>query len=568
MARPGDEITLEVIATSRSETPIDFFDLTFEGEESVSVLNDSGAFRDARTIVKKVERLRDKGTLSEGEHRFEAHFTVPVDAPGSYTGVMTTIRYEVRLHVSIPWWPDLRETYELLVEPHGEVRPPPRPASATSKGSSGTPFIEVSLTDTTFAPNDEVNGAFAAGNLGRDMGDGVEVSLVGLEQARCSGRVFRAEQTRHNVPTVFQVPRSGREAPFRFRVPKDATPSFQSETCKLEWSLSATLRLSSGGAVTTTLPVVIGRHAGGRAGAGKRPEIGAVRWRAGWSAAGEAYGMSVEPDHLCLAGARGDVKVQIVVEESDDEAALAATFTYPSVMLGLRVTPQLIVMLPTPLEVMFSGYRIEHREHEQALSLLGGRVHEALDGVKLVSADDTSVVVRAPVAGYDRDSIAPFVRQAATIAAALASAIDQVPAPASMRDALPAWRAFAAATGGRLTPGAMVLQGANVDDAVFEVRTVLGPDGDPKRTRVAMRIDPPLPLRGPIDATSAELPPGGRELVEVLRAAVAHLEIRPKALAIELPGGTMDPAALRPRMIEMLVLARRLRGDRSPGPYR
>jgi hypothetical protein len=565
-------MAIEVIATSHSDTPIDFFDITLAGDESVTVGADGSLPRRSRVLVRTAMRLREKGTLPEGEHRFTARFTVPLDAPASYMGVLATIRYEVRVHVSIPWWPDLRETYEILVEPHPDVRPRPNPVSATSSGAQGEPFIELSVADTAFAVNDEVAGAFAAGNLSREAGEGVEISLVAIEHAHDGARSLRAEQLRHNVPNVFRVPRGGREAPFRFRVPKDAVPSFDTGWCRLEWTLLAVLRISSMKSVACSIPVVIGRHSGGRAGKERHPEIGASRWREAWREAGGHHDLVLAEDRFSLVGNRGDVQIEVQVYETDDEAALAATFRYPSLMLGLRAAPQLLVMLPTSLELAFSGCKIEHRELEQATAFLGGALHDALSRVKLTSIDDTAVRVRSAVAGYDKESIRPFLHDVSTIADALGAALEAVPPPAAMRESLPAWRAFAAATGARLTVGGMALDGAVFDGAVFDVRTLFGPHGEVTGTRVELELDPPLVLRAPLDvevaASFSAAPPGCHELAETLRASVRRLDIRSEILAIELPGATLDPAGLRPRMIEMFLLARRLRGDRSPGPYR
>ncbi len=570
--RPGEDVAIEVVATSHADTPIDFFDVTFDGEESVTVHVDGTLQRRATPIVRAVSRLQEKGTLTAGEHRFTARFTVPLDAPATYLGAIASIRYELRVHVAIPWWPDLRETYELLVEPHPEVRPKVSPASATSPGGQGVPFIELSVADTAFAKSDEISGAFSAGNVAREAGEGVEISLVGIEHVRSEGRVYRGELLRHNVPNLFRVPRGGSEVPFRFRVPKEAVPSFESATCRLEWTLQVILRLSSLSSIACGIPVVIGRYSGGRAGAGRHPDVGAARWRAGWGEAGARYGLVLGEDRFGLVGRRGDVQIEVEVDEDGDEAALVATFRYPTLMLGLRAAPQLIVMLPSPIELRFPGFKIEHRELEQARAFLDGPLREALQRVKLTSADDTTLRARAPVAGYDQQSIGAFLHQVSAIADAITEGIDAIPPPAAMLDALPAWRAFAAAMGARLTVGSMALRDASIDGASFDVWTVLGKDGDVTGTRVELKVDPPLVLRAPLDAGVAAsfvgAPPGCHDLAVALRAGARRLEIRPEVLAVELPGATRDPAELRPRMIEMLVLARRLRGDRSPGPYR
>lgn len=570
--RPGEDVAIEVVATSRSDTPIDFFDVTFEGEEAVNVNIDGAPQRRATPIVRTPMRLRDAGVLTEGEHRFTARFTVPLDAPASYLGALAAIRYELRVHVAIPWWPDLRETYELLVEPHPDVRPKPSPASATSAGGHGVPFIDLSIADTAFAVGDEVSGAFSCGNVAREAGEGVEISIVAVEHVTVEGRKYRAEQFRHNVPNVFRVPRGGREVPFRFKVPKEAVPSFETAGCRLEWTLQAVLRLSAVSAIACVLPIVIGRFSGGRAGAGRLPDVGAARWRSGWSEAGKRYGLELGEDHLALVGSRGDVQIEVEVYDGDDEAALQATFRYPPLMLDLRAKPQLLIVLPSAVELRFPGHKIEHRELDQAKAFLCGPLRDALQAVKLASADDACLRARSPVAGYDQQSVGAFLHHVSAIADALGEAIAAIPPPAPLRGALPAWRAFAASTGGRLTVGGMALQGASVDGATFDVTTLFSGSGAVTGTRVEMKIDPPLVLRAPLDVGSpdsfAGAPPGCHELATALRASVSRLDIRPGTLAVELPGVTLDPAELRPRMIEMFVLARRLRGDRSPGPYR
>lgn len=572
VVHPGEDLHVEVVATSHSDTPIDFFDLALDGTESLVLHVHNQLVRHERQIVSETSRLHDKGTLTEGEHRFSASFRLPIDASPSYVGVLATVRYEVRVHVSIPWWPDLRETYEVLVERHPEVRPKPNPTRVHSEGGQGLPFMEMSVADTSFAPGDEISGAFSAGNVARGALDGVEISLVAVERVQAKGRIFRAEQLRHNVPNLFKVPRGAREVPFRFRVPKEAMPSLETPVCTLEWTLQATLGLHTTRPIACMIPVNIRRFAGGRSGAARYPDVGVARWRSAWAAAGEPYGLAVPEDRLALAGRRGEVEIEVEMFEGEDEAALAALFRFPSIQLDLNVKPQLIVMLPSALELSYPGYKIEQRELAQAQAFLGGRLREALSAVKLVSAADDRIEVRAPVTGYDRDGVSAFLRLISAIADALIEAFDAIPPPLALAGALPAWRAFAEAHGARLIPGAMMLVHAMIDGCEIHIRTLLSSDGAVQGTRVILQLDPPLKLQGKLDvdtpASFAWTPAGTLELAEALRAQVKRLEIRRGDIALEIPGGVERPEALRPKMLEMMMLARRLRGERSPGPYR
>ncbi len=180
----------------------------FEGDELVGLLGEQQT--SVRAIVRSTVRLRSEGTLEEGEHRLSARFEVPSDAPAWYLGVRCTVRYQVRIHVSIPWWPDLRETYELLVEPHPSVRPKPHPADAKSLTPNGDPFVELSIAENVVRAGRRGDGRVRGGaNVPRDACEGVEISLVAIEEARGDHFTFRSEQLRHNVPIVFSVPRGG-----------------------------------------------------------------------------------------------------------------------------------------------------------------------------------------------------------------------------------------------------------------------------------------------------------------------------------------------------------------------
>jgi hypothetical protein len=568
-AHPGDEIFVELGVLSQSDTPIDFIDLTFTGEESAGGEAGNPSLREVRPIVHSNQRLREKGTLAAGTHRFRARFVVPAEAPASYMGVRVNIQYGVRLHVSIPWWPDLTETYELIVEPHGSARPKPQAATTTSARGNEA-FIELSLTDTELAPNDDVTCAFAVGNTQGRSGLGVEVALVATEHARSTSITQLAEQFRFVVPTVFDASKNGGQVPFQFRIPKDVVPSFESPWCKLTWAVHAALRGGWGDIATCAIPVRIERHQVPRKGETARPDVGTARWRRAWEEAGAPFGLSLQSKQLALEGARADVRLEVVFDQSEDETALIATLRYPSLGLGLSAEQRLLVVLPSALEQLVPGHKVDCRELEQGTAFFNGAVRAALRPFKTMRADDARMVVRLPSPGHDQPWIGRFLEKVCGLADALQAAIDELPPPAAMRQALPAWQELAAATGAHLAVGGMALRAVSFDGAVFDVTTTFGPEAEVTGTRIDLELDPPLAFRVDLDDASsfAAASPGAHELALALRTAARTLKIRPYELSLEIAGATPDPADLRPRMGEMLALARRLRGERTPGPYR
>lgn len=568
VVHPGDPIDVELSIESHSDTPIDFIHLGFDGAESYLSSPDDQSPERSRAVVQVGVRLREKGTLAAGKHPLQARFEVPLDAPPSYLGVCIAIRYEAHLHVAIPWWPDLHETYEILVEPRPAQRPAVQPQTATSKHDTGAPFLELSLSDTAFAVGDEITGAFAVGNAGAD-GLHVEISLLAIERAHTAAHNSRAEQFRFIVPTLLSPSRSGGEVPFRFHVPRNVVPSFDSLWCTLSWQVQAVLRGVRAGAVVCAIPVHIGCYSVPRELVRGRPEVGAARWRRTWSEVGAKHGLALAERGFALRGARGEVQIE-VAHDSEDAPALVATLRYPSLQLGLRARPQFLVVLPSALELLLPAHKIECRDLTQGAAFLDVRLRAGLAPFKAIHIDDTQLSARKAGPADDAAAITSFVEATLALTDAVVSAIEQIPPPLALRDALPAWRAFAAFTGAHLAVGGMTLTGANVDGGVFDIATSFDSDGNVSATRIDFALDPPLVVRTQPDGseTFVSAAPGWRELVAVLRASVSDLAIRPQAITLDIAGPTQDPAELRPRLVEVLVLAMRLRGERTPGPYR
>jgi len=582
VVHPGDEAKIVVTLESHSETPIDFVDVQLWGEEALPLVDDGHEPVRSRPILDKTVRLREKGTLEEGKHRFETTVKIPADAPGSYLGNRVHVRYEARIHVSIPWWPDLRESFEIFVEPRPSARPKPAPATRSSDTKADT-VIELSLADTAFAAGDEVTGAFAIGNAPSRDSLGVEISLLAIETTRVAGHTRRTEQYRYMVPSVFRAPRTGVEVPFRFRVPKDVHPSFKSPWCDLQWTVQAVLRTTWSSGVAASIPVTVDRYATVHDPAVERPRIGAEKWRRLWSEAGAKHGFTLAKDRLALEGARvappdspspwsspAEIQIEITRDEGEDEPTLVATMRYPSLGIRLRATKQLLLFLPTDLDNRLPGHKVECRDREQGEAFLTPRLCEALGHFHEFRIDDGHAIVSTPGGGLDAASLDDFLSRAAGLADALSAATAAIPPPASMKPHLAAWREFAVSTGAHLCPGGMSLTSANVDGAVFDITSLFSDAGEINAARLSLELDPPLPFKlslTELDTFSAA-PPGSREQALALKGSVQSLVLTSYSIHATLAGPTENPADLRPKLSEIQALARRLRGERSLGPYR
>ena len=192
----GDTLMVELSLKSSSKTPVAFIDLDFEGHESIRLGTDGNEAPHVRPLVHQVARVAEDTELDEGAYRYRASFRVPENAPPSYVGTLIEYRYRMRLHVSIPWWRDVREHYDVVVHPKAAERSPPDPiASSNIRGNE--PFLEVSLNDRAFGAGDVIGGSFAFGNLGGRKARQLDLSLVGYESVkRARERVVEASASR------------------------------------------------------------------------------------------------------------------------------------------------------------------------------------------------------------------------------------------------------------------------------------------------------------------------------------------------------------------------------------
>ena len=118
---PGSRLLAQSVLDVKSETPIDYVAMTLmcrvttaagEGENR-SEYKDSLFTRQWRSPPE---------TLTPGTHRFRVAFDLPDHLPATYLGKNARIEYSVRVHVSIPWWPDRDETFALHVVCHSHSR--------------------------------------------------------------------------------------------------------------------------------------------------------------------------------------------------------------------------------------------------------------------------------------------------------------------------------------------------------------------------------------------------------------------------------------------------------------
>lgn len=561
---PGDTLHVEVTLTSGSLTPVEFIhvDLTCEAVTP-------GA--DGATVV--TERFHSRAELAgatelaQGTYAYKAAFPLHADATPSYTGSTVETRYRVLVHVSIPWWPDVRQAFDVKILPLPVARPPRAPVVRTSL-KQNEPFVEVSLDDSAFAPGDVIGGSIAFGNVEPSKVRDVDLSLVGFEEDRVSGAPVR-EGPRFTAARALEGVAHGREIPVRFQIPREAAVSFSNRHMGLGWAFEVRLGLEGGSEVVHRVPLTLAAHDQPALPGPMRRRVGAGRWHSVWASVGRQHGLSLGEGELELTGGIAGADVTVRTGVSKGHGELTAELRWDPWGLGMSIGTRSLLDTSIDLDDPLFGkrFRVRGRDVEQVRATLGPGLRAVLLTFDDVYLDDEHATVRSSSPGHDQPWIGVFVGKVAALAAALGACSRQIPPPPMMARMLPQWRAFAADHGGKLRVGGMALADVVIDGARFEVKTLFDRHGLPERCQVSLAIDPPLPARFDPDRSEARAaaPAAARPLIDAL--GPWSLEVKEQAMTVQL-ALLSDPREARATMDEMLALSAALRGDRRAGPYR
>jgi hypothetical protein len=572
--KPGDPLEVSLILTSWSKTPVNVITLALHGRELLTQ-GENHPTSVKRTIVHQIATLMVAGELDVGPQTFRARFTLPPHALASFKGQYLAVQYKLHLHVDIPWWPDLTRSYYVDVEPHELSRPPPRPVAHTTEQVGSALFLEVTLDDVVFAPGDVVSGAFALGNLrGREV-QSIEMAVVGIEHLAPE---LKVEGRRYAVNFDPAIAEEGKSQRFQFALQKAIPASYDS----LSYVFQVKVKVRRGGELTHRIPIAIAaldRPSTGAA-AHRQPELGAGRWQKIWARAGAPLGLSAAGKDVRLTGRIGIADVEVFVDALAEGAPLTADLRFSPWGADFRVQPRSLLspqrMFPflaadPHSEAFASRYKAEAREEAQLREILGVPLIQALLAFDDVRVGDDHARAVTKNAGYDQRFIQPFLARVGELARALSDAAARIPPPAAMASMRPAWSAFAAELAGELFPGSMAIRRGQIDGARFAIETLFEDDPDPLGTRVAHEVDPPLDAEvegAPLESLLASAPPGTRSVYDEVAKGAREVRLLPHAIEVTLEAPLADPAALRGRLLAMVALARRLRGEKGAGPYR
>lgn len=468
----GQEAVIDIHVTAAKETKVEYIDAVLVGEQGWSV----GAGKTRVSMRAKwpelVRRVMAEGVLAPGTTQFTTRVTLPPETAPTHRISPAYARMRLRVHVSIPWWPDGRYAYEFPVHvtpPRGLERRPAAIRSTPLDAAPDKPRIELGLASTRLAAGEILRGTCAVFHLDDKHAREVEVSLVPLLEltGRGSTRERRGDVIRYTV--TLPAGSAGTSVPFAFRIPMNVTPTFTTLTHGLSWWLNARSGSFFGGKVDVSVPIEIHDAVASR----QMPplpdaprlgdeqiaaELASFAARAGWTGGDMAVEREIAGSTVQLAYDYRGQHGMFVVSRVD----------HPSLGLGLSVTPSSSIR-----HVFFKDVEVDiapwdranyvvARSGEQALPFLRRAVPTIVSGGDLGTMlrwTDTEIVFERAVSAVDRSLLAEMARPLEILASAIRDGARLIsPAITAMPD-VAAWHAFADRLGGELTVGDLSISG-------------------------------------------------------------------------------------------------------------
>ncbi len=338
---PGASLSVEIVLDSDDETPVDFIDFTLRGTQRV-VLGEGRGQQTRELIVLALARRETPRVLPRGEKSFRVRFDIPERMPPTYRGLSATVLYELGVHVSIPWWPDRRSSFDIRVAiPSSPSRPLPPVLTfgSSAKGAAAEGiYIEASLDRIEVSPGGVLQGAASFSNVATSRVRSIEIAFV-LTEHLLAPWVSAVPAKKYSLTLVKGAPAEGQPLPFKIRLPPDVPPGFAAALFRLAWHLEIRAVVLFGDDVVLRIPIDVVPATVGEVPAKTRvAPVGRERRAIVWAGVAERLGLQNDPEHETMRTALGAASLVVNLLQSGDATSTVARFSWPSLGLDLRVS--------------------------------------------------------------------------------------------------------------------------------------------------------------------------------------------------------------------------------------
>lgn len=586
--RPGEGFRAVVVLDCRRAVEIRFIKVVLEATERWTLGSGQHVVSRSQSLLRLGASLSDERTLPKGRTKLSVRIPLPPNAPPSYRGSAAKIEYSLAVHVSIPWWPDRRASFEIHVAPSEVASPATKPQiySSDPQGPRAREaHVEVSLASDWTRVGDIVNGALALNNVAHNRYSEIQVGLRGVETLYDSGRE-RAEREymRYSIRLGGEEVREGEMIPFRFRLPEDAMadleravrPEGRLPLCSLRWQLEVVVGIRWGSDVTLRMPFHVlprSRRPGDSPSRLAPPTVGSDRLREVWEECGAAHGLRYEAQ--TLYGQLGGTTLSIRRDHlGRDGVFVVAEISYPELHLDLEVEPATKIQ-----KVVGGGVSVGHeswdrdhyvraRDADQVAVVLRALI-PAMANAHLRRMDDRRLTIGVRDPGTARTRMEQFVAASTALARTFEAIRRDLPPPPAMESSVGTWRELAGRIGGELETARMRIEG-QLGTMEAEVRLAFDDDGKPLSTWISVSPSSAIGTEHEIhiDGDTAGVPAQlerrfDGEVLEILKV-IAHgareLEIERERVSVCLPAllgvDPGEPASKKARALTTIAIGR------------
>jgi hypothetical protein len=591
----GELFAVEVEVIAKDKTRVDFVEARVLSEEGWRIKSGNNHTGITDKTYERVARLMEHGVLPAGSTTFSAQFGFPRALPPTHRIDPAWNVCVLRVHVSIPWWPDGRYRFPISVrhritEPI--VREPLVMRSTRTGARADKPRIELGLASKRLIAGETLAGSVALFHLDDDKPRELELALVPSLTLLGRGRPRdrRGEMLRRTIelPSGY----AGKAHEFALEIPATITPSFTSRTHTLRWHLVAKTGSFFGPNVVLEVPLEIVDATAARstpqllapprvADARATALLSQLAQTAGWT---ETRGEDPERDGAQPAITReiGEAELRIAYSyRGEDGTFLVGRVDHPSLGLGLSVTPSSTLrhLFFEDVEVDIADWDRAHhvtaRFAEQTIPFLRAAIGPALGAAalgQLVQWTDDALVYERSVSSLEATDLNAFATAIADVAAAIHQALSTITPPPGLTVDVAAWKELARSVRGTLSIGDLAIDG-ELDR--MPVSLGLAWTADHRPGNLLVSVGHPDRASAAIREVTLVLAEPARQYIDVLQDALRDRISRWPADIIELHVvdgvasaslvGTVDATRVRALVHEL----RSLLASLDPaGPYR
>ena len=594
--RPGESFLAVVLLDCRRAVETDFVRVTLRGTERWVYGSGNAAQQRATEFLSLEATLSEERVYESGSTELPVRFPLAASAPPSFSGRAASISYELKVHVSVPWWPDRVAEFEIHVAP--QERPSPKTEVAIfSSSPSGPPdrgpHVELGVSSQWVRSGGVVSGALALSNVEHNRYSEVQVGLLGFEVLHGGVQLRELEYLRYQIRLGAEQAAEGERIPFRFRLPDDAMcelapaarPNGAAPLVSVYWKLEVVVGVRWASDLTVRVPFAVLPRSPRPGDAPARlapPTVGSDRLRELWTQVGEELGLRYEAQSLVVQ--KGETRLLVARDHAGRGGVhVVAELTYPELHLDLDVRPATSIQ-----RAVGGGVRVgapewdrEHwvsaRDAEQAAAALAQLV-PILGPAQVRRMDDRRCVVAVRDAGVSARRLDGFVRASLELAEAIERLRLDLPPPPAMAAAVPTWRRLADRMSARLETARMRILG-RVGELGVEVRVAFDAKGQPQWTWLGVespsaidsskqgRWSAPEPVESFVETFDGE----AAELARIVVEGAAEVQVEHDRVALRFDGRMGDDGGpsgdrVEQRLGRMARLVTLLRG--AQGPYR